>query len=71
MDFAELLHSSQRRPRRIRREDGSPRQGQPIGHRQLPLPDESFRFLRIVQMPGGGHKLRPNLMWVGQIELTD
>ncbi len=36
-----------------------------------PLPDEPFHFLRVVQMPGGGHKLRPNLMWVGQIELTD
>ena len=36
-----------------------------------PLPDEPFRFLRVVQLPGGGHKLRPNLMWVGQVELTD
>ena len=36
-----------------------------------PLPDEPFRFLRIVQLPRGGHPLRPNLMWVGQIELTD
>ena len=36
-----------------------------------PLPDEPFCFLRIVQLPGGGHPLRPNLMWVGQIELTD
>ena len=36
-----------------------------------PLPDEPFRFLRVVQLPGGGHPLRPNLMWVGQIEVTD
>jgi len=36
-----------------------------------PLPDEPFRFLRVVQPPGGGHRLRPNIMWVGQVELTE
>ena len=36
-----------------------------------PLPDEPFRFLRIVQLPGGGDSLRPNTMWVGQVELAD
>jgi len=36
-----------------------------------PMPDDPFSFLRIVQMPGGGHPKRPNLMWVGQVELTD
>jgi hypothetical protein len=36
-----------------------------------PLPDQSFAFLRIVQWPGGGHPLRPNIMWLGQVEFTD
>ena len=36
-----------------------------------PLPDEPFSFLRIVQLPQGGHPLRPNMMWVGQVELTE
>ena len=34
-----------------------------------PLPDKPFSFLRIYQLAGGGHPARPNLMWVGQIEL--
>jgi hypothetical protein len=36
-----------------------------------PLPEAPFRFLRVVQLPGGGDPQRPNLMWVGQIELTE
>ena len=36
-----------------------------------PLPETSFGFLRIYQLAGGGHAARPNLMWVGQLELTD
>jgi len=36
-----------------------------------PLPNESMGFLRICQLPGGGHPERPNLMWVGQVELLD
>jgi hypothetical protein len=36
-----------------------------------PLPDESFRFLRLVQLPGGGDSTRPDIMWVGQVELTE
>ena len=35
------------------------------------LPDESYSFLRIYQAGDGGHPDRPNLMWVGQVELTD
>ena len=34
------------------------------------LPDEPFSFLRICQESGGGSLARPNIMWVGQIELT-
>jgi hypothetical protein len=34
-----------------------------------PLPDASFSFLRICQPAGGGNPSRPNLMWVGQVEL--
>ena len=36
-----------------------------------PLPDTAFSFIRIYQLAGGGHPSRPNLMWVGQVELTD
>ncbi len=36
-----------------------------------PLPKEPFSFLRIYQLPGGGDPSRPNIMWMGQIELTD
>lgn len=36
-----------------------------------PLPGKPFGFLRIYQLPGGGDPSRPNIMWVGQIELTD
>jgi hypothetical protein len=36
-----------------------------------PLPDEPFRFVRIVQLPGGGDRTRPDIMWVGQILLTE
>lgn len=34
-----------------------------------PLPESAFSFVRIYQLPGGGHAQRPNLMWVGQLEL--
>ena len=36
-----------------------------------PLPETPFSFLRIHQVAGGGHAARPNLMWVGQLELAD
>jgi hypothetical protein len=36
-----------------------------------PLPEAPFSFLRIYQLAGGGHAGRPNLMWVGQLELAD
>jgi hypothetical protein len=36
-----------------------------------PLPETPFRFLRIYQLAGGGHPGRPNLMWVGQLELVE
>jgi hypothetical protein len=36
-----------------------------------PLPETPFRFLRIYQLAGGGHPGRPNLMWVGQLELME
>jgi hypothetical protein len=36
-----------------------------------PLPEAPFSFLRIYQLAGGGHAARPNLMWVGQLELAD
>ena len=36
-----------------------------------PLPDTPFRFLRIYQLANGGHPSRPNLMWVGQLELVE
>ncbi|MCY2930980.1 MAG: DUF4838 domain-containing protein [Planctomycetota bacterium] len=36
-----------------------------------PLSDEEIRYLRIYQLPGGGPVDRPNIMWIGQIELTD
>jgi len=36
-----------------------------------PLPNESMGFLRICQLPGGGNPERPNIMWVGQVELLD
>ena len=35
------------------------------------LPNEPFRFVRIVQPIGGGHPDRPNIMWVSQVELLD
>lgn len=35
------------------------------------LPQTSFSFVRIYQTAGGGHEGRPNLMWVGQLELVD
>jgi hypothetical protein len=35
------------------------------------LPDAPFSFIRIYQLAGGGHAARPNIMWVGQLELTD
>jgi len=35
------------------------------------LPDELIGFIRIYQLPGGGHADRPNIMWVGQIEVTE
>ena len=35
------------------------------------LPDVAFGFVRIYQLPGGGHADRPNIMWVGQIEIAD
>jgi len=34
-----------------------------------PLPESAFSFVRIYQSAGGGHPQRPNLMWVGQLEL--
>ena len=34
-----------------------------------PLPETAFSFVRIFQSAGGGHPQRPNLMWVGQLEL--
>ena len=36
-----------------------------------PLPNESIGFLRIYQLPGGGHPERSDIMWVGQVELLD
>ena len=36
-----------------------------------PLPKEPFSFLRLVQLPGGGEATRPNILWIGQLELTD
>jgi hypothetical protein len=36
-----------------------------------PLPETPFSFLRIYQLPEGGHAQRPNLMWVGQVELVE
>ena len=36
-----------------------------------PLPESPFSFLRIYQLAGGGHAGRPNLMWIGQLELID
>lgn len=36
-----------------------------------PLPETSFSFIRIYQLAGGGHPSRPNLMWVGQVELVE
>ena len=35
------------------------------------LPDELIGFIRIYQLPGGGHADRPNIMWVGQIEVAE
>jgi len=35
-----------------------------------PLPETPFSYVRICQLAGGGHPLRPNLMWVGQLELV-
>jgi hypothetical protein len=37
--------------------------------REIVLPDESYEHIRIRQAPGGGSKLRPNLMWVAQVRL--
>ena len=34
-----------------------------------PLPETAFSFVRILQTAGGGHAQRPNLMWVGQLEV--
>jgi hypothetical protein len=34
-----------------------------------PLPNEPFAFLRVYQLAGGGCSSRPNIMWIGQIEL--
>lgn len=34
------------------------------------LPKEPFRFVRIVQLAGGGSASRLNIMWIGQIEMT-
>jgi len=36
-----------------------------------PLPDVAFGFVRIYQLPGGGDPDRPNIMWVGQVEIAD
>lgn len=36
-----------------------------------PLPETPFSFVRIYQLGGGGHPGRPNLMWIGQIELIE
>ena len=36
-----------------------------------PLPEAPVSFVRIYQLAGGGHASRPNLMWVGQLELVD
>ncbi|MCY2928356.1 MAG: hypothetical protein NTV86_02465 [Planctomycetota bacterium] len=36
-----------------------------------PLPKEPFNFLRLYQLPGGGDATRPNILWIGQLELTD
>ena len=36
-----------------------------------PLPETAYSFVRIYQLAGGGHPSRPNLMWVGQIEVVD
>jgi hypothetical protein len=35
-----------------------------------PLPAEPFGFVRLVQLPGGGDPTRPNILWIGQLELT-
>ncbi len=35
------------------------------------LPDTAIGFIRIYQPVGGGHPDRPNIMWVGQVELLD
>ncbi len=40
-----------------------------VGSHQLP--NKEFQFVRIVQPVGGGHPNRPNIMWVGQVELVD
>lgn len=36
-----------------------------------PLPKEAIGYLRIYQVAPGGHLTRPNIMWVGQVELTE
>lgn len=36
-----------------------------------PLPEESFGYVRIYQVVLGGHLSRPNIMWIGQIALTE
>ena len=36
-----------------------------------PLPEEAISFLRIYQLPLGGHVNRPNIMWIGQIEIVE
>ncbi len=36
-----------------------------------PLPEETISYLCIYQVPGGGPADRPNIMWIGQIHLTD
>lgn len=41
-----------------------------IGSFVLPE-DESFSFIRLYQPVGGGYVDRPNLLWLGQIEITE
>ncbi len=36
-----------------------------------PLPKEAIGYLRIYQLPLGGHMDRPNIMWIGQVELAE
>jgi hypothetical protein len=34
------------------------------------LPAEPFGFIRLCQLPGGGDSTRPNILWIGHLELT-